>query len=44
MVFEAGHRLALDLEAHDGVGSIPFLLYSDEQFAHLFPKRERAGY
>jgi len=25
MVFEAGHRLALDLEAHDGVGSIPFL-------------------
>ena len=25
MVFEAGHRLVLDLEAHDGVGSIPFL-------------------
>lgn len=24
MVFEVGHRLALDLEAHDGVGSIPF--------------------
>lgn len=25
MVFETGHRLSLDLEAHDGVGSIPFL-------------------
>ena len=25
MVFEADHRLVLDLEAHDGVGSVPFL-------------------
>jgi len=25
MVFETGHRLALDLEAHDGFGSTPFL-------------------
>jgi predicted acyl esterase len=25
MVFETGHRLALDLEAHDGMGSVPFL-------------------
>jgi hypothetical protein len=25
MVFEVGHRLALDLEAHDGVGAAPFL-------------------
>lgn len=25
MVWEAGHRLALDIEAHDGAGSAPFL-------------------
>ena len=25
MVFEAGHKFALDLEAHDGVGAVPFL-------------------
>ena len=25
MVFEAGHRLALDIEAHDGSGSSMFL-------------------
>ncbi len=26
MVFEAGHRLVLDIEAHDGEGSSVFLL------------------
>lgn len=30
MVFEAGHRLVLDIEAHDGAGSSVFLLAGRE--------------